>query len=273
MHRSRFDNSCPYDKGNVRSNFVYSDFPVFHDHEYWEFLVLYKGSFTHTINGETMVISHGDAFLIRPEDIHKLISNTEGTAHLNIMLDTNLFESFINLYSPNLLNVLKSKKYIHVSLNDMQIEKFIAYSNLLKQDDSVIKDRDLISSLLISYILDITVEQNMAVINDKPKWLMQLIDRINKQENMAWTVKDVLNEASYSHSHLTREFKKYLNCTIVEYLTRVKIAAASDYLIHSDKTVSEIASILGYDSVSHLNHIFKKTTGTNPLKYRKQFRR
>ncbi len=55
----------------------------------------------------------------------------------------------------------------------------------------------------------------------------------------------------------------------MEYLTKVKISNAIDYLIHSDKTISEISYMLGYDSVSHLNHIFKEKNGISPLQFKK----
>ncbi len=273
MHRAIFENSCPYDIGDVRSNFIYRDYPEFHDHGYWECLIVFNGQIMHTINNEKSLIKRGDAFLIRPADVHNLVQTGKDIATLNIMVKTEVMENSICNFSPKLFDTLIKKKYIQFSLNEIQMEKIMQYCILLKRDDSVLKDRELVSNMLITNIISNVVEQNTLLVNDKPKWLLNLIDEINKQENLAWSVKDVLNEASYSHSHLTREFKKYLGCTIVEFLTKVKMSAAYDYLIHSDKSIAEIASMLGYESVSHLNHIFKQRTGMSPLKYRKKYRK
>ena len=34
--------------------------------------------------------------------------------------------------------------------------------------------------------------------------------------------------------------------------------------------IDEISTLLGFSSVSHLNHIFKEKTGMSPLQYRKR---
>ena len=57
----------------------------------------------------------------------------------------------------------------------------------------------------------------------------------------------------------------------MEYLRRVKISFATDYLKHSSLSISEISSLLGFSSVSHLNHIFKEATGKTPLQFRKDY--
>ena len=272
MHKEKFLRPTDHYIDKVVSNFIFHDFPELHNHEYWECFIVTQGSYIHKINKETIIVSSGDAFLIRPEDTHSIVQNSALASHLNIMFVSELIESMIDSYSPKLKESLLEKKFIRFFLNDIQIDKLKEHCTLLRQDDSVIEDRDLVESILTTTILNHVIEQLALLANNKPKWLMNLIDRINRQENLSWSVKDVINEASYSHSHLTREFKRILGCTIVEYLTKVKIAAATEYLIHSDKSISEISYMLGYDSVSHLNHIYKEKMGISPLRYRKQYR-
>ncbi|MBO6280699.1 MAG: AraC family transcriptional regulator [Bacilli bacterium] len=272
MRTLRFEDYIIEEKSKVKSHFIYHDYPEMHNHNFWECFIVYEGSYIQTINGEKKIVKRGNAYLIRPEDVHNTIQNSKVASHLNISFDNELMNNFINALSPNLLSTLYHKKYIEFDLNDIQMDKILEYTTLLKQDDSIVSDKELVANTLISIILNIVVENHAIVVNDKPRWLIELINKINLQENMSWTVKDVINEASYSHSHLTREFKKILGCTIVEYLTKVKMSNAIDYLIHSDKTISEISYMLGYDSVSHLNHIFKEKNGISPLQFRKKYR-
>ncbi len=272
MHQEIFMRPADHYTDRVVANFIFHDYQELHNHEYWECFIVVEGSYIHKINGETINVSHGDAFLIRPNDTHAIIQNSEVASHLNVMFVSDLIEPLIQTYSSKLFDSLSNKKIVRFFLNDIQIDKIYEYCTLLKQDDSVIEDRELVENLLSTAIINHIIEQLSLVASNKPKWLMNLIDRINRQENIGWSVKDVINEASYSHSHLTREFKKILGCTIVEYLTKVKIATATEYLIHSDKSISEISFMLGYDSVSHLNHIYKEKMGISPLQYRKQYR-
>jgi AraC-like DNA-binding protein len=46
---------------------------------------------------------------------------------------------------------------------------------------------------------------------------------------------------------------------------------ARDLLCNSDMGTLEIASLLGIDSLSHFNHLFRKFHGATPTAVRKQF--
>lgn len=272
MEKLPFSRSDPIVIGCIASHFIYKDYPKFHNHDFYEVVFCYQGSYYHTINGYKYEMRIFEGAFLLPDDCHNLVQNSKTAAHLNISFERGFFESVINNYSPNLLNALTNKNLIRITVNETQMSKLIEYTTLLKQDDNIIKDRFLIENVIATTVLNLVVEQQALIINNKPKWLIDLIDKMNRQENINWTVKDVLREASYSHSHLTRKFKTLLGCTIIEYLTKIKMSAAIEYLTHSEKSISEISIILGYDSVSHLNHIFKQRTGLSPLQYRKNYR-
>ena len=53
----------------------------------------------------------------------------------------------------------------------------------------------------------------------------------------------------------------------IKYL---RVKAAEELLIVSDKPVSEIAADVGYSDYNYFIKVFKKATGVTPLKYRKQ---
>ena len=43
---------------------------------------------------------------------------------------------------------------------------------------------------------------------------------------------------------------------------------AAEFLAHSNFSTVEISGKLGFDSLSHFNHLFKKTFGITPREYR-----
>ena len=40
-------------------NLLYHDFPILHNHNYWEFLIVLSGEYKHTINGREELINRG----------------------------------------------------------------------------------------------------------------------------------------------------------------------------------------------------------------------
>ena len=96
-------------------------------------------------------------------------------------------------------------------------------------------------------------------------------------------------EEHYSREHLSREeVAKYVNLTssyfgnlfkqetgenFTEYLILVKIDKAKSLLIHTDKTISEIAFEVGFSSSSYFGSLFKKNEKTSPKEFHKKTHR
>jgi AraC family transcriptional regulator, transcriptional activator of the genes for pyochelin and ferripyochelin receptors len=68
---------------------------------------------------------------------------------------------------------------------------------------------------------------------------------------------------------LKRGFKEMFNNTVFGYLAEARLELAKNDLLETDKKVNEIASDLGYCSVPHFSHAFKKKFGFSPGMLRK----
>ena len=66
-----------------------------------------------------------------------------------------------------------------------------------------------------------------------------------------------------------RLFKARTKKKFVEYLSEVRISNACRYLMESDRSISEVAYVCGYKTVSNFNKLFKKITGLTPQAYKK----
>ena len=251
-------------------NILYHDFPTIHNHDYWEFLIILSGKYEHKINGIKEELTRGQAYIIRPNDFHGLKQISEKASHLNIMVTKEKMNECAMNYGENFYEFLKTAKTLKININDINITNMEQYA-LVANDCTDISLYNTATMYLINSMLNLATDQLYNLFSDKPNWLVDLITEIYRQENASWTVSDILDKTSYSHTHLIRVFKKYFGCSIVEYLKKVKISFAIDYLKHSSYNISEIATILGFSSVSHLNHIFKEATGKSPLQFRKEY--
>lgn len=71
-----------------------------------------------------------------------------------------------------------------------------------------------------------------------------------------------------SESQLRRLFKEFYSMSPIEYKNTMQMNAACE-LLRTGKVSSEIADILGIDSVCSFSHMFKKTYGISPAQYAK----
>lgn len=71
-------------------------------------------------------------------------------------------------------------------------------------------------------------------------------------------------------SYLSTLIRKETGKTYTDILTEKRIACAKELLSNTDKTVIEVAHMVGYQEYSHFNTIFKRNLGVTPAQYRKQ---
>lgn len=71
-------------------------------------------------------------------------------------------------------------------------------------------------------------------------------------------------------TYLTALFKKHLGCTPSFYLNRLRVTQASAYLITTDRSITDIAFLSGFNSRQHFHHTFMEMMHCTPTQYRAQ---
>ncbi|MBO5852485.1 MAG: helix-turn-helix transcriptional regulator, partial [Clostridia bacterium] len=80
-------------------------------------------------------------------------------------------------------------------------------------------------------------------------------------------------QASLSRYYFSRNFKAVTGRTFREYLNLVRIEHANVLLTTTEKSISEIASLCGFGSVSHFIYTYKKSQNITPLAFRHKNKR
>ncbi len=84
-------------------------------------------------------------------------------------------------------------------------------------------------------------------------------------------IEDLAALVHLSVSQFDRKFKTLFRMTPQQYLLRVRINAASQGLVHSDRSIAAIADETGFYDQSSFTKQFAKHTGMTPRKYRRQY--
>ncbi|MDR2020138.1 MAG: helix-turn-helix domain-containing protein [Treponema sp.] len=71
-----------------------------------------------------------------------------------------------------------------------------------------------------------------------------------------------------SEEHFIRLFHKKLGMSPFQYFIRLKIEAASAYLVDTNLTIASVAEHFGFENPFHFSRVFKKCTGLSPCHYR-----
>jgi AraC-like DNA-binding protein len=93
-------------------------------------------------------------------------------------------------------------------------------------------------------------------------------DFVEKNLSEPLSLSLVARHAGLSDSHFCRTFRKETGLTLTDYVTRRRIQWAKRELLKSEARISEIAFLIGYQSLSQFNRSFVKLTGRSPSQYR-----
>ncbi|WP_367270008.1 AraC family transcriptional regulator [uncultured Anaerococcus sp.] len=125
-----------------------------------------------------------------------------------------------------------------------------------------------IVELLRKFENQITVKHDRKV-NRQVDYIKNYID-----SNYAEDIKlEQLSAMAYMNKfHLISEFKQSYRVTPIEYLILKRIEISKNLLISTNHSMEEISSIVGFNSQSYFNQVFKKKVGQTPSQFRKKHR-
>lgn len=99
--------------------------------------------------------------------------------------------------------------------------------------------------------------------------LLSTVEYININYYKKITPEQLSKLSGYSPAHLRRLFVKNYGVSPMEYILNKKIDMAKEILLDApEKTIQEIAELVGFCSASYLCKIFKKRVGISPLDYK-----
>ena len=107
-----------------------------------------------------------------------------------------------------------------------------------------------------------------------PSWANELKEIIQDQIDTNITLKQLSKDLDVNPAYLSREFSKYFNdLSFGEYIRKLRIERAIEYLNSSSYSLTKIAYLTGFSDQSHFTRIFRKHTGQNPSIYRKKLKK
>lgn len=108
-----------------------------------------------------------------------------------------------------------------------------------------------------------------ATASEEQHLLNQILKYVYEHYINNITYADIARELHYSESHLRHLFRTHTNKTIKQFILELQLKQAMDLLNTSEYTVTEIATLVGFNDPNHFSVIFKKKFGVTPMQYKK----
>ncbi len=253
-----------------------------HWHDNIEICFFLRGGFIANIDGKPIPISAEDILIINSGQVHYVGKNTVGENRgVTIIVDMD----FLKRMCPDL-----EKMEFSLTTAPEQVEAFRAlfrnlynaallYKHALSNDEEVspAASRELlqVSGLicLIYYMLTKHFSRRIERSSDRhsicgKNKLQETLEYINNNYTDALTLQDVAAFYGVSCEHFSRMFKKQMNMTFKEYLSRIRLSHANKLLLHTTETMLDIAMKTGFPDLRAFNRQFKEMYDMTPKECR-----
>lgn len=170
-----------------------------------------------------------------------------------------------------------TNNFIHYTLTSSEYETFhtlyklIYQENLIKHNHSKQITRNSVDTIFLllankyNILLKNTIKSKSE--SDLVSNIKQIIENYYYQD---FDLDDISNRLSQSKSTICHEFKKNTGMSIIQYRIKKQLEESQNLLSITDMSISQIASLVGFDSTSYFTKIFKQKYGITPKEFKKR---
>ncbi len=106
--------------------------------------------------------------------------------------------------------------------------------------------------------------------DSKQKAVNEIKDYIRSNYSRKITMADISKIVHFSPDYITKIFKEKTGMTIREYIVKKRMEAARSLVVSTDKSISDVASFVGYNNASYFIRMYKKYYNVTPSSLRKR---
>jgi AraC-like DNA-binding protein/mannose-6-phosphate isomerase-like protein (cupin superfamily) len=264
----------------VRPHSRFIDFPE-HSHNFIEIMYVCKGTITHYIEGNEIVMEEGDILFLNQQASHSVKRAEYDDIGINFIALPEFFDIPLQMLQENnvladfLVGTLRQKQQKPQYLM-FHMEKYDAIENLMENMISSMiyeKERDyamnqysmgLVFLYLLKHIDRLAVNSSQSYQNIVVQSTLKYINT----EYQTASLGKIAADFHQSLSVLSKMIKQSTGFTFQELLQKKRFHKAVTLLLETNMSIEEIALAVGYENQSYFYRQFKNRYGMTPRKYR-----
>lgn len=250
-------------------------------HPFWEFLYVDKGEVDVQAGDVTHRLKKGQIIFHAPGEFHNVRAN--GVVAPNLVVASFLSESSaMQFFVKRVMNVGDAGRALLACIVEEAESAFDTplddplTTRLTPRDDALFGAEQLvkqsIEQLLIRFVRRGETDESAkptSLIRERSQ--QEFIDRVGRylEDNLSrrLTLSDICRDNLVGRSYLQKIFREKTGGGAMEYFGTLKIEAAKRMVREGSHNFTEIAALLGYNSIHYFSRHFKKVTGMTPSEY------
>jgi YesN/AraC family two-component response regulator len=261
-----------------------------HKHDFFEFFLIETGSCRHFFNGHESLLIPGDSFLVpayhnHSFTIHKSASilncqfypekiKTDVSDIFNITkmyteksdskIVVNLADHQANINKQGIIHLNSTEcAFVLSIIGNMQEEQTNQENNFRQLKQKYLE----ILLLILKRISDCQFKNYPVKIKRHQSVMRKVLGFIEKNISDDIDFTDLMEHHGFSPNHFRKIFKDFTGLSPVDYVNRLRIVKACDYLQNTNIPIGEIAGHVGIYDSNYFTRLFKQYMGFTPKQY------
>lgn len=250
-----------------------------HSHDFVEIVYMLKGSTTHIINGNKILLSEGELLFLCQNAKQEIMPAGYDDIAVNFIIRPEFFDFTLDMIGEEdtplrgfLVDCLKNNResngYLHFEVSDL-----IPVQNLLENliwillcESKDKRNRTRITMGLLFLELTLNTDKLISQYGEE-KTVVKVLRYIDDNYKDG-SLTELAGLLHYDVSALSREIKSKTGKNYTELVQEKRLSQSCFLLKNTDMNIDEIADMTGYKNVSFFHRIFKSFYGVSPKKYR-----
>ena len=264
----------------VRTHTRFVHFPK-HRHNYVELIYMCKGSTTHIIDGNKVVLEEGDLLFLNQNATQEILPAGKDDIAINFIIQPQFFDRTFemigaedNLLRDFLVGSLcedsqrTSYLYFHVA-DVLPIQNLIENMiwSLLNNQINKRSCNQLTMGLLFLHLINHMEKMETGGKSYRQEFEVQVLNYIETKYKDG-SLAELAELMGYSVYWMSHEIKKRTGKTYKELVQTKRMNQAAYMLTNSRASVAEIIRMVGYDNTSYFHRKFKERYGMSPKEFR-----
>ncbi|MBF9690434.1 AraC family transcriptional regulator [Bifidobacterium dentium] len=279
------------DDRSEKVRYDYTDYPIYirrallssypgyaaptHWHDDIEFIAVLSGEMQYNVNGEIVTLAENEGIFVNARQMHFGFSPGKKECDFICILIHPLILCATYAYERDfVLPVINNKDASYIKLNSDTPWHRTIFKNIRmmystrNEKSAVLKIQNLFLNTWIQLYENIPSESQHKNQNADLSILRNMIGFIQQNYTNKITLADIAASGAVGQSKCCKLFAKYIKQTPNIYLTRYRLDKSTVLLSNTDRTVTEIATAVGFNGSSYYAEAFRKWYGKSPTEYR-----
>ncbi len=246
-------------------------------HNFWEFVYVDKGELTAIREQERLNLKSGEVIFHKPNEWHSLIADGINASAAVVITFRSVSPSMRNFENRTFKTGSVQKKLLS-SIIDEAREAFdtplseLFTPRLHRRKGSVFGCEQMLRLHLTEFLLLLLRDDSSPPSNSMKRNLDsglfgEIEEFLHESLGRKISLEEIARYAGVSKTAVKQLFREQAGCGACEYFTRLKIDRAKTFIRESDYNFTQIAELLGYDSIHYFSRQFKKYVNMSPTEY------